>query len=76
MATFTMWANLAHALIMAVQATMMPERYWSKWFTDIPFTGLIALSIYLWRPRVREDANVAQARSSSEGHANRVEAHP
>ena len=40
---------------------MMPERYWSKWFTDIPFTGLIALGIYLWRPRVRDDANVAQA---------------
>ena len=60
--TFTMWANLAHALIMAGQATMMPERYWSKWLTDIPFTGLIALGIYLWRPQVRKDANIAQSR--------------
>ena len=52
---FTMWANLAHALIMAGQATMMPERYGSKWFTDIPFTGLIALGIYLRQPQVRKD---------------------
>jgi hypothetical protein len=53
---FTMWANLAHAAIMAVQTTMMMDRYWSKWLTDVPFTGFIALGIYLWRPTGREDA--------------------
>jgi hypothetical protein len=62
--TFTMWANLAHAVIMAVQATMMPQRYWSKWFTDIPFTGLIALAIYIWRPQIHEGASTAQAPST------------
>jgi hypothetical protein len=60
--SFTMWANLAHALIMSAQAVMNAERYWSKWLTDIPFTGLIALGIYLWRPRIREGGNVITAR--------------
>lgn len=47
---FTMWANLSHGLLMAVQAVMMMDRYWSKWFTDIPFVLILALGIYLWRP--------------------------
>ncbi len=47
---FTMWANLFHGLLMAVQAAMMMGRYWSKWFTDIPFILILALGIYLWRP--------------------------
>jgi hypothetical protein len=47
---FTMWANLCHGLLMAVQAAMMMDRYWSKWFTDIPFVLILALGIYLWRP--------------------------
>jgi len=45
-----MWANLLHGLLMAVQAAMMMDRYWSKWFTDIPSTLILALGIYLWRP--------------------------
>ena len=47
---FTMWANLFHGLLMAVQAAMEMDRYWSKWFTDIPFVLNLALGIYLWRP--------------------------
>ena len=34
---FTMWANLFHGLLMAVQAAMHMGHYWSKWLTDIPF---------------------------------------
>jgi hypothetical protein len=60
---FTMWANLFHGLLMVVQTVMMMDRYWSKWFTDIPFILILALGIYLWRPTpsqnelIRERAN-------------------
>src|SRR5215813_5466542 len=51
---FTMWANLFHGLLMAVQAAMMMDRYWSKWLTDIPFVLILALGIYLWRPTSKQ----------------------
>jgi hypothetical protein len=35
---------------------MMMHRYWSKWFTDIPFVLILALGIYLWRPTEPESA--------------------
>jgi hypothetical protein len=54
--SFTMWANLVHGLLMALQAAMMMDHYWSKWLTDIPFVLILALGIYLWRPAAREDA--------------------
>jgi hypothetical protein len=54
--SFTMWANLFHGLLMAGQAAMMMDRYWSKWFTDIPFVLILALGIYLWRPNAPENA--------------------
>src|SRR4030095_12488252 len=53
---FTMWANLFHGLLMAVQAGMGMGHYWSKWFTDIPFVLILALGIYLWRPTASEGA--------------------
>jgi hypothetical protein len=53
---FTMWANLAHGLLMVAQAAMDIDRYWSKFLTDIPFVLILALGIYLWRPR----ANAAE----------------
>jgi hypothetical protein len=46
---FTMWANFVHALLMTVQAATDIDRYWSKFFTDIPFILILALGIYLWR---------------------------
>jgi uncharacterized protein DUF6632 len=54
--SFTMWANLFHGLLMGVQAAMHMDRYWSKWFTDIPFVLILALGIYLWRPDEHESA--------------------
>ena len=57
---FTMWANLFHGLLMAVQAAAMMDHYWSKWFTDIPFVVILALGIYVWRPRSgRGDAGLS-----------------
>lgn len=56
---FTMWANLIHGLLMAVQAAMMMGRYWSKWFTDIPFILILALGIYLWRPTPSQDRSAS-----------------
>lgn len=51
---FTMWANLAHASLMVVQAATDLDRYWSKYVTDIPFILGLSLGIYLfrsvWRP--------------------------
>jgi FtsH-binding integral membrane protein len=46
---FTMWANLAHGALMAVQAGTEIDHYWSKFLTDIPFVVILALGIYLWR---------------------------
>jgi hypothetical protein len=46
--SFTMWANLAHGLLMAVQAATEFHHYWSKFFTDIPFVLILSLGIYLW----------------------------
>ena len=67
---FTMWANLAHGLLMVVQAAMDFDRYWSKFFTDIPFVLILALGIYLLRPSanpqqpaVVSDQTVAQHNS-------------
>jgi hypothetical protein len=53
---FTMWANLFHGLVMAVQATMMMDHYWRKWLTDIPFTLILSLGIYLWGTTSRRDS--------------------
>ena len=47
--SFTMWANLAHGLLMAVQAATEISHYWSKYLTDIPFVLILALGIFLWR---------------------------
>jgi hypothetical protein len=47
--SFTMWANLAHGTLMAVQAATEISHYWSKFLTDIPFVLILALGIYLWR---------------------------
>jgi hypothetical protein len=44
-----MWANLAHGLLMAVQAATEISHYWSKYLTDIPFVVILALGIFLWR---------------------------
>jgi hypothetical protein len=46
-----MWANFAHGLLMAAQATTEIHHYWSKFLTDIPFVLILALGIYLWRRR-------------------------
>jgi hypothetical protein len=46
---FTMWANLVHGALMAVQAASEIQHYWSKFFTDIPFVLILAIGIYLWR---------------------------
>ena len=47
---FTMWANLAHGLLMAAQALNDFDRYWGKFLTDIPFVLILAVGIYVWRP--------------------------
>jgi hypothetical protein len=59
---FTMWANLAHGVLMAAQAGMDIDRYWSKFFTDIPFVLILALGIYLWRRAVRREETAVSRR--------------
>jgi hypothetical protein len=46
---FSMWANLAHGLIMVPMAIQNPT-YHLRLLTDIPFILFTALGIYLWRP--------------------------
>ena len=57
--TFTMWANLAHGLLMAAQASTEVHHYWSKFLTDIPFVLILALGIYLWRRADRSQRRLA-----------------
>ncbi|MFG1947415.1 DUF6632 domain-containing protein [Nonomuraea sp. NPDC048826] len=50
--SFTMWANAAHALLMAAQATTDLDRYWSKFLNDVPVILILALGILFLRPPV------------------------
>ena len=59
---FTMWANIAHGLLMVAQALSDMDRYWSKFFTDIPFTLAISLIIFLFHPS-RVEKKQQQTRS-------------
>jgi hypothetical protein len=52
---FTMWAYLAHGLLMAVQALTHMDAQWHRFFMDIPYELILALGIYLWRPAASED---------------------
>lgn len=54
--SFTMWANLFHGLLMAVQALLHMGNQWHRFFTDIPFVLILGLGIYLWRPNGHEHA--------------------
>ncbi|MGP3919010.1 DUF6632 domain-containing protein [Nonomuraea sp. 10N515B] len=54
--SFTMWANLAHALLMVAQAATDLDRYWSKFLTDIPFILILALGIFFLMPSERVTA--------------------
>lgn len=47
---FTIWANLAHGLLMAAQSLTDLSLYWSKWLTDIPFITILAVGIFMLRP--------------------------
>ena len=50
---FTMWANLAHGLVMVPMA-LNDATYHLRFLTDIPFILLTALGIYLWKPNDNE----------------------
>ena len=51
---FTMWANLAHGLLMIPMALEHSHMYHSKFLTDIPFILGIAVGIYYWRPKLAQ----------------------
>jgi len=54
--SFTMWAYLAHGLLMVVQALTHMSTQWHRFFMDIPYELILALGINLWRPTARVDA--------------------
>jgi hypothetical protein len=60
-----MWANLAHGLLMVVQAAMDMDRYWSKFLTDIPAVLILALGMYL----LRLSANLEQSCPEASGRS-------
>jgi hypothetical protein len=49
---FTMWTNLGHGLLMVPMALEGSHMYHSKFLTDIPFILILAIGIFLLRPRV------------------------
>jgi hypothetical protein len=55
--SFTVWANLVHGLLMAVQALGDLDRYWSKFLTDIPFILVLAIGIQLLRPKHQDETS-------------------
>jgi hypothetical protein len=62
---FTMWTNFGHALLMMGQVFTDWDRYWSKFFTDIPYILFIGIIILVFRPSgaERQPASTAVARS-------------
>jgi len=44
------------------------DRYWSKWFTDIPFVLILALGIYVWRPTPSQDGIFRERADGSTSH--------
>jgi hypothetical protein len=56
---FTMWANLAHGLLMVPMALEGSHMYHSKFLTDIPFILILPIGIYLLRPRIPKGQSVA-----------------
>jgi hypothetical protein len=53
--SFTMWAYLAHGLLMTGQALTHMSTQWHRFFMDIPYELILALGIYLLRPIEKED---------------------
>src|SRR5436190_23635756 len=49
---FTLWANLAHGLLMIPQAMMVGMMY--KMYTDIAYCLVLALGLWIWTPRGEE----------------------
>jgi hypothetical protein len=54
--SFTMWAYLAHGLLMAGQALTHMSTQWHRFLMDIPYELILAPGIYLWRPDEHESA--------------------
>jgi len=46
---FTLWANLAHGLLMIPQAMMVGMMY--KMYTDIAYCLVLAIGLWIWTPR-------------------------
>jgi hypothetical protein len=53
---FSMWAYLAHGLLMTVQALTHMNTQRHRFFMDIPYELIFALGVYLWRPKLGETA--------------------
>jgi hypothetical protein len=65
---FTMWANLAHGLVMMPQAFGSHE-YHAKFMTDIPWVLILAGAIAFLRPS-RSTNDISQEPSPSEAAAH------
>jgi hypothetical protein len=49
---FTLWANLAHGILMIPQAMMAGMMY--KMYTDIAYCLFLAIGLWIWTPRGEE----------------------
>jgi hypothetical protein len=48
---FTMWAFLAHGLLMIGEAFTDLPNQWHRFLMDIPYELILAAGIYSWRPK-------------------------
>lgn len=49
---FTLWANLAHGLLMMPQAMMVGMMY--KMYTDVAYCLVLAIGLWIWTPKGEE----------------------
>jgi hypothetical protein len=49
---FTLWANLAHGILMIPQAIMVGMMY--KMYTDIAYCIILAIGLWIWTPKGEE----------------------
>jgi hypothetical protein len=63
--SFTMWAYLAHGLLMAGQALTHMSTQWHRFLMDIPYELILALGIYLWREGSQRKRHPCATRESA-----------
>ena len=54
---FTMWAYLAHGVLMIMEAFTDLPHQWHRFLMDIPYELVLPAAIYAWRPKQLEHSS-------------------